>query len=57
MCGYACINCGMCKGEKREMQLLRCIFCGHENEQEAARCDGCGKPLPRKPGGSQGDPA
>ena len=50
-CGYACINCGLCKGKAPKSFLLsRCIVCGTDNEQGTAVCKTCGNSLILTPG-------
>ena len=53
MCGYACINCGKCKGEvKNPLGPGPCTFCGAQNDPASARCSACGKRLLPMPGQS-----
>lgn len=53
MCGYACINCGRCKGESRfTIAVGLCGFCGERNDPHAMRCASCGKRLTPPPGQS-----
>ena len=50
-CGYACINCGKCKGEIRKpMAAGYCPFCKHLNDSYATICDRCGMRVPIRPG-------
>ena len=38
-CGYACINCGRCRGILPKPILVpRCVACGHENPRGSAVC-------------------
>lgn len=49
-CGYACINCGRCKGIVKPLQPYHCFFCKTDNVEGATFCSNCGKALPVKPG-------
>ena len=46
-CGYACINCGRCRGILPKPILVpRCVACGHENPRGSAVCAACGADVP-----------
>lgn len=50
-CGYACINCGLCKGKAPKPILVpKCIVCGTDNEQGSTLCISCGNSLILTPG-------
>lgn len=50
-CGYACINCGRCKGRLPKPILVpRCMACGYENPLGSVICAKCGASLELKPG-------
>jgi hypothetical protein len=45
-CGYACINCGLCRGEIKDPILVtKCLQCGFENERGSKICAKCGASL------------
>lgn len=51
MCGYACVNCGLCKGENRKPQIALenikgyCMACGFLNGALDRVCKKCGAEL------------
>lgn len=50
-----CFHCGFCGPEAKKGQVKRnppgyCVFCKTQNDETAARCAQCGRPLPRTPG-------
>ncbi|MGI6033800.1 MAG: hypothetical protein ACOX69_10320 [Coriobacteriales bacterium] len=50
-CGYACINCGRCKGRApKPIYVPVCIYCGHTNPFGSKTCEACGKSLKLIPG-------
>ncbi len=50
-CGYACINCGLCKGKLPKPILVPlCLGCGHENPLGTECCEQCGASLKLIPG-------
>ena len=50
-CGYACVNCGKCKGVARPLRCEGiCPACGTVNDEGAATCAVCGMPIPPRPG-------
>lgn len=45
-CGYACINCGSCRGEiPRPIYVTMCVYCGFKNSEGSLRCERCGASL------------
>lgn len=50
-CGYACINCGRCKGRMPKPILVPlCPFCGYDNPFGSETCEKCGGSLELQPG-------
>ncbi|MCI2242528.1 zinc-ribbon domain-containing protein [Adlercreutzia faecimuris] len=50
-CGYACMNCGQCRGVLPKPILVpRCVACGHENPRGSRACEACGASLELRPG-------
>ena len=50
-CGYACVNCGKCKGQVRPLRCEGvCPACGTANSADALVCAVCGMPVPPRPG-------
>lgn len=50
-CGYACINCGRCKGRLPKPILVPlCPACGHDNPFGSETCEACGGSLELRPG-------
>jgi hypothetical protein len=50
-CGYACINCGKCKGEVRKpLAPGYCPACKRQNDAAADVCEQCGMRIPIRPG-------
>ena len=50
-CGYACINCGKCRGVLPKPILVpKCLECGHDNELGSETCEKCGASLVLRPG-------
>lgn len=50
-CGYACINCGKCRGVLPKPILVpKCLECGYDNELGSATCEKCGASLELRPG-------
>lgn len=51
MCGYACVNCGRCRGEAPKFVVEQndipgyCRECGHLNRPSATACASCGAVL------------
>lgn len=51
MCGYACVNCGRCRGEEPQFKMDQseipgyCVECGELNRPTAVACKKCGAPL------------
>ena len=49
--GYACINCGRCKGRLPKPILVpRCVACEHENPFGSEVCEACGASLELRTG-------
>ncbi|MBC2889415.1 zinc-ribbon domain-containing protein [Gordonibacter massiliensis (ex Traore et al. 2017)] len=54
-CGYACVNCGKCKGESRPlMKPGECPVCHEANPPERRTCSKCGSPLAPAAGAARG---
>ena len=50
-CGYACVNCGRCKGRlPKPILVTRCVACAHENPRGSEVCEACGASLLLRPG-------
>lgn len=50
-CGYACMNCGSCRGVlPKPIFVPRCIECGYDNPFGSEVCEKCGASLMLKPG-------
>lgn len=50
-CGYACMNCGKCRGILPKPILVpRCVACGYDNPRGSATCAACGASLELRPG-------
>ncbi|GAA6488398.1 hypothetical protein K270103H11_09650 [Gordonibacter urolithinfaciens] len=54
-CGYACVNCGKCKGKARPlMKPGECPVCHATNPLGSRRCTKCGSPLAPAAGAARG---
>lgn len=43
MCGYACMQCGACKGAQAAIApKVPCTVCGMLNDPRRKSCEGCG---------------
>ncbi len=46
MCGYACMQCGACKGTRAGIvPKVPCTACGALNDPGRELCESCGAPL------------
>lgn len=53
-CGYACVNCGKCKGVVRDVTPEGyCPACKFQNDTSSEFCTQCGMRLPQAPGAAR----